>query len=114
MERFKSKPVLLKLFFPVRKLHLGHEAGQVIGRTFYEILMGRINRRQIKHDPAPQRVLARSVVSMLCKHCGGFKAMQELIKRMICKPCAALFDGNRRARGAYTLRGVQDATWMVA
>ena len=30
LQRFKRKPVLLKLFFPVRKLHLGHEAGQVI------------------------------------------------------------------------------------
>ena len=54
LESFKSKPILLKLFFPVRELRLGHEAGKIIRRTLHDNLMGRVNRRHTKHEPVPR------------------------------------------------------------
>ena len=112
--RFNTQPTLAKLWFPVTKLHLGYDAGRFLKETFYGILNERMHRYTTKHEAEPTRILARYVLSIVCKYCGGFNALQRILKSQDGQKLKELLSATRRrSRERKTLRGVQDATWML-
>ena len=110
------RPVLCRLFFPLQKCVWATKPGVSSGALQSKSGGSRCALAVYRKSSAkPRRVVARSVLSLLSKRCMSFTKFYKLMQAHGARDVAARImpAGGRHTQGAQTVRGWQDATWMI-